>query len=121
MGGFDSSLRRVADVDFAIRLALAGGHFIGCPESLYLQHATVAADKTPQGNLKVGLRLIDKYSDYLMRKGRYGYARDWSKIRFYHFSGRRMKLLAALTMFLMRQPCCGPEASVAFRAGQAGS
>ncbi len=107
VGGFDSSLRRVEDVDFAIRLALAGGHFIGCPESLYLQHATVAADKTPQENLKAQLRLIDKYSDYLMRKGRYGYARDWFNIRFYHFSGRRMKLLAALIMFLMRHPIAG--------------
>src|ERR1043165_5680489 len=40
--GFDGTLRRVEDIDFAVRLAIAGGHFIGCPRQLFLQHATVA-------------------------------------------------------------------------------
>jgi glycosyltransferase involved in cell wall biosynthesis len=107
VGGFDSNLRRVEDVDFAIRLALAGGHFIGCPQELYLQHATVASDKTPSKNLQAELQLVEKYADYLRGKRRYGYARTWFKIRFYHFSGQRLKFLAAVAAFLSTHPIAG--------------
>lgn len=107
VGGFDSKLRRVEDVDFAIRLALAGGHFIGCPRELYLQHATVASDKTPGKNLQAELQLVEKYSDYLRRKHRHGYARAWFRIRYYHFSKQRLKFLAALAAFLLRHPIAG--------------
>lgn len=109
VGGFDSRLRRVEDVDFAIRLALAGGHFIGCSEPLYLQHATMGMDKTPQKNLEAELQLVDKYADYLSRKGRYGYARNWFKVRFYHFSGQRLKFLGALARLLIRHPIAGSK------------
>jgi glycosyltransferase involved in cell wall biosynthesis len=107
LGGFDSSLRRIEDVDFAIRLSVAGGHFIGCPKELYLQHATVAADKTPDKDLQAELQLVEKYAGYLRRKHRYGYARAWFKIRFYHFSGQHLKFLAALAVFLSRHPIAG--------------
>jgi len=109
VGGFDSCLRRVEDVDFAIRLALAGGHFIGCSETLYLQHATVGSDKTPNKNLKAELQLVDKYAEYLSRKGRYHYARNWFKVRFYHFSGQRLKFIGALSLFLLQHPIAGSK------------
>lgn len=107
VGGFDSSLRRVEDADFAVRLALAGGHFIGCSQDLVVQHATAGSDKTPHKNLQAELRLIDKYADYLRRKGRYSYARDWFWIRFYHFNGQRLQFLAALSVLLLRHPVVG--------------
>ena len=107
VGGFDHSLRRVEDADFAVRLSLAGGHVIGCPRQLYLQHSTVASDKTPSKNLEAELRLIEKHSGYLRGRNRYGYARDWFHIRYYHFSGQRPKFLAALVVFLLRHPVSG--------------
>ncbi|TFH51036.1 MAG: glycosyltransferase, partial [Lysobacterales bacterium] len=51
VGGFDSEFRRVEDADFAIRLALKGGHFIGTPQRLFIQHSTAAPDKAPERNL----------------------------------------------------------------------
>lgn len=107
VGGFDSSLRRVEDADFAIRLALIGGHFIGCPEQLLLQHATFAPDKSPSSNMTAELHLIEKHAAYLERKGRYRYARDWFALRFQHFSGRRGRFLLALALFLLRYPVAG--------------
>jgi glycosyltransferase involved in cell wall biosynthesis len=107
VGGFDDNLRRVEDIDFAVRLALAGGHFIGCPQQLFLQHATVASDKTPRKNLEAELHLIEKHAGYLKRRNRYGYARDWFRIRYYHFSGQRLKFMAALAAFLLRYPVNG--------------
>jgi len=107
VGGFDNSLRRVEDVDFAVRLALAGGHFIGCLCRLFLQHATIAPDKSPRKNLEAELRLLEKHADYLKRRNRYGYARDWFHIRYYHFSGERLKFLTALVVFLLHYPVSG--------------
>lgn len=102
VGGFDPQLRRAEDIDFAIRLAISGGHFIGCPEKLFLQHATVASDKTPSKNLASELRLIDKHMHFLRERQRYSFARDWFKIRFYHFSGQRMRLALAGLWFVAR-------------------
>ena len=107
VGGFDDNLRRVEDVDFAIRLALAGGHFIGCANELYLQHATTAPDKTPEKSLDAELKLVDKYAEYLRSKGRYGYARTWFKIRFYYFGRQYDKFLGALAALLIRHPISG--------------
>ncbi len=107
LGGFDSSLRRVEDVDLAVRLALNGGHFIGCPEVLFVQHATFSSDKAPQKNLEAELRLLDKHADYLKQRNRFEYAKDWFRIRFYHFNKERFKFLLALTLFLIRHPFIG--------------
>lgn len=107
ISGFDASLRRVEDVDFAVRLALSDGHFIGCPEHLFTQYATVASDKTPHKNLEAELQLIDKHMGYLKRRKRYGYARNWFQIRFFHFSGQRLKFIWALFVFLLLHPFAG--------------
>ncbi len=107
LGGFDPTLRRVEDVDFAVRLALAGGQFIGCPEPLYEQTATESSDKTPRMNMQAELQLVDKHADYLRRRSRHVYARDWFKIRYLHFTGARLWFILALGWFLLRFPLAG--------------
>lgn len=107
LGGFDPMFRRVEDADFAIRLALAGGHFIGCEEELFTQHATYAPDKAPTVNIAAELQLIEKHGDYLKTRGRYRYARQWFTIRHLHFSGQRWRFVGALLLFLAQFPCAG--------------
>lgn len=109
VGGFDENLRRAEDIDFAVRLAMLGGHFVGCRTRLFLQHATVSADKTPLVNLDAELRVIEKHGAYLRCRNRYGYARDWFRLRFYHFNGQRLKFVMALAIFLLRHPVNGPR------------
>ena len=104
LGGFDPDFRRVEDVDFAVRLALAGGHFIGCPESLYRQRATVAEDKTPRKNYESELRLLEKHREFLEDRGRYDYARRWFTMRYHHFSGARCRMVTALVALWLRYP-----------------
>ena len=41
VGGFDPQLRRGEDTDFNIRLALAGGHFVGIGQPLVVQSMTL--------------------------------------------------------------------------------
>ncbi len=104
VGGFDIEFRRVEDIDFAIRLALLGGHFIGCHESVFTQKATVAPDKTPKKNLESELKLIDKYANYLKSKERLSYAHNWMYIRYYHFSGQRLRFIYYLIRFIVKFP-----------------
>ncbi len=104
VGGFDAKFRRVEDVDLAIRLALAGGHFIGCPEPLFIQHATEAGDKAPEKNLEAELKLAEKHKDYLQSVERYNYSRQWPRIRFYHFNHQHVRMFLALFRLFFRHP-----------------
>lgn len=103
-GGFDPAFRRVEDVDFAIRLALANGHFIGCPEKLFIQHATNAQDKAPEKNLAAELQLAEKYKDYLVSVGCYEYAKRWPLIRYHHFANHHGLMLKELFALFVRSP-----------------
>lgn len=104
IGGFDPSFRRVEDVDFAIRLSLSGGHFIGCTEELFIQHATDAIDKSPEKNMQAEVKLAEKYKDYLISCKRYEYAKRWPMIRYHHFTGHHGKMLLALAALFIRAP-----------------
>lgn len=104
VGGFDPHFRRVEDVDFAIRLGLKGGHFIGCTEQLYIQYATQAQDKSPAKNLESEIQLAEKHKDYLKSVGRYEYAKKWPLIRYHHFMGDHFKMLKTLMGLFLRHP-----------------
>lgn len=103
-GGFDAEFRRVEDVDFACRLAALGGHFIGCPERLYTQHATQSPDKSAERNYRAEILLLDKNRAYLESQRRYGFARNWFTVRYHHFNRDRARMLAALVRGWLRNP-----------------
>lgn len=104
VGGFDQKLKRVEDVDFAIRLAKMGGHFIGTTESLFLQHATTAVDKSPEENLNAEQRLVKKNKAYLLSIDRYFYALHWPKLRYWHFKRRYGHFALELLGLMMKHP-----------------
>jgi glycosyltransferase involved in cell wall biosynthesis len=108
-GGLDENLCRVEDIDFAVRLALMGGHFIGCSERLFNQYSTTAPDKSAVKNFEAELYVIDRYADYLKKKKRYYYARSWFSIRYYHFSRQHYKFLIVLFFFFLRYPVAGTK------------
>lgn len=104
IGGYDETLGRVEDVDIAIRLALAGALFIGCPEKLYVQRATLGSDKTPSRNLAAELRVLEKHKEWLESRGLYTFSRSWFEFRESWFSGRRVEALARATQLLAGRP-----------------
>ena len=104
VGGFDTGLRRVEDVDFAVRLALAGGHFIGTTESLFMQYASDAVDKSPEKNLQSEQLLVKKNKEYLSSIGRYYYALHWPKLRYYHFKRRYGSFLMEFIGLFLHNP-----------------
>lgn len=101
IGLYDTKMRRTEDTDFAIRLALKGGHFIGCHEEVVVQTASVGFDKRPEVGYKSELALAEKYQHLFTSPRRYEYAKDWIKLRFHHFGRQRIQsLLALLTLFV---------------------
>ena len=60
IGGFDNELRRVEDADFAIRLALMGGRFVGTHQNLFYtvlhQRDRQIARSRPRGSATFGLQ-----------------------------------------------------------------
>lgn len=104
VGGFDENFRRVEDLDFAVRLALANAHFIGCPQPLFTQYATTGSDKTHEKNLTAELQLVEKHKDYLQSIGQYVYAKTWPRVRFYHFTKNYPAMAMALFGLMLRYP-----------------
>ena len=69
VGGFDNTLRRVEDVDLAVRLALANCYFVGSPEILVERHMTQSGYKTADNNLIAEQHLVQKHSKFLLKRG----------------------------------------------------
>lgn len=104
LDGFDQEFRRVEDMDFAVRLALRGGHFIGCSELLFTQYATQGSDKSAASNFKAENKLLDKHQKYLEKLNRYRYAKNWFLVRYCHFSGDHLGMLRALIIAWFQNP-----------------
>lgn len=104
VGGFDPSLRRVEDVDFAVRLALAGGYFIGTWDRLFRQHATIGADKSAEANRDAEISLARKHKGYLKSIGRYEYAVRWPNLRYLHYKRRYAAFLVEFLRIFARNP-----------------
>lgn len=104
VGLFDVRLRRVEDADLAIRLGIQGACFIGCKEKLFTQYATDGVDKTPYQNYLAEKILVEKFSDYLIKRGAYFYASTWKLIRLHHFSKNRLKFASLVLLLMLRHP-----------------
>lgn len=104
LDGFDATMRRQEDIDFAIRLSFMGGHFVGIPEPVLTQYASTGSDKSARSEFESSLKLIDKYADYLRMQNSYRYMQLWTELRFYHFSGEELHAAIVLLRLLIMYP-----------------
>ena len=86
VGGFDNTLRRVEDVDLAVRLALADCYFVGSPEILVERHMTQSGYKSARQNVAFEMQFVAKYHSALSAKGLFFHAYYWPLLRCYHFN-----------------------------------
>jgi glycosyltransferase involved in cell wall biosynthesis len=95
---FDQSFRRSAEIDFAVRAALKGAHFIAVNEPLVTQHKTASGDKSGNIPLEYMLKLRYKYRDFLADERAYlaslAMAHGW----FHGNAGRVWKRRAFMTL-----------------------
>lgn len=80
IGSFDKTMRRLEDVDFAIRAGFHNSHFIGTPEILIIQNHTTGSHKTQLKNYYYEKYMLDKHKNKL-NGPEYNYLRLWLKIR----------------------------------------
>lgn len=104
IGPYDTDMFRSEDADFAIRLALKGGHFIGCTEDVLEQYSTGGSEKSAQFMYDSYMKLVEKYKDYLIDKKRYRYAKLWNRLRLHHFGKRPVKALNVLIVLFACHP-----------------
>ena len=103
--GFDSKIRRQEDVDFAIKLAMRGGHFIGIKTPVIEQYVSFSNDKSVFIEYKSSLCILNKYCDYLKSKGVYKYMQLWMLLKFFHLSNNDYKALSVFIRIFLLYPC----------------
>lgn len=104
IGLYDVSLRRTDDTDFAIRLGLAGGHFIGTKEVLVEQYWSTGSDKTPKIEFDSQISLIKKYKKEFRSKSHYDFAYKWRKIRLFYFTKDLKNIVRAILKCFSSHP-----------------
>lgn len=104
LGGFDARFRRSEDSDLVLRLAKAGGHFVGVGQPLVVQNMTRSMDKSLTGEKKFMLMLLDKHRDVADRAGLYDFCRRWIDIKQAWLEGRKAAFIGALVGLALRHP-----------------
>lgn len=104
VGVYDTAMFRSEDSDFAIRLALAGGHFIGTAEEVLVRYSTGGDEKKAETIFESYQKLMEKYRNYLIGKKRYQYAMLWNRLRLYHFGKRPFRAFLVLLTLFFRFP-----------------
>lgn len=104
LGGFDPQLRRAEDTDFSIRLAEAGGHFIGIARPLVVQHMTRTSEKSLAEELRNMLLLMDKNRAILEREGQYEFCRRWIELKWAWLERRHLAFAAGLARQALAHP-----------------
>lgn len=104
IGKFNELLRRSEDTDFNVRLALAGGHFVGIEKPLVIQYMTISAEKNIEEERHNALLWLDNHRDYLEKTGWYKHAREWLDIKYDYLSGLKLRFLVRMFILFLKFP-----------------
>lgn len=104
LGGFDPELRRAEDTDFAIRLAEAGGHFVGIARPLVVQHMTRTSEKSLAEEFRNMLLLLEKNRTILEREGQYEFCRRWIEMKWAWLERRHLAFASGLARQALAHP-----------------
>ncbi len=109
LGGFDSSFRRMEDTEFNVRLALAGGHFVGIDEPLVIQTMTQASDKRIRDERQYARMLYRKYVEFLQGQGRGTFDIDWVEVKHDYWEGAKVTFILRLLVLFVFHPILSAE------------
>lgn len=104
VGGFDPSFRRGEDTDFNIRLAEAGGHFVGIAHPLVIQRMTKTSDKSLAEEYRNMRLLMEKHRAIMEREGQYEFCRQWLDAKQAWLERRRMEFARRLLVLGLTRP-----------------
>jgi glycosyltransferase involved in cell wall biosynthesis len=104
LGGFDPRLRRGEDTELNIRLAKAGGHFVGIARPLVVQTMTKTSDKSLAEQYRNMLLLMDKHRDVVGSTGQYVFCRRWIIAKQLWLESRRTEFALSLLSLSFAHP-----------------
>lgn len=82
LGGFDERFRRSEDTEFNVRVAKAGGHFIGVARPLVIQHMTKTGEKNLDDELHYQQLLLKTHKDIADEYGQYEFCKEWLSLKY---------------------------------------
>jgi len=103
-GYFDLNLKRVEDMDMTIRLSLGDAKFLSVKEILVIQEAKKINIKSSEENFKSEIYLMNKYKNYLVKKGLFLHSVLWCKLRFNYFKKNYLICFLILTKLFIFNP-----------------
>lgn len=104
IGEFDTSFLRQEDIDFSVRAAFNNYHFVGTKEVLVKQFASGGLDKSALIEFSSSINLLKKNMFFLKENGVYAYMVCWTRLRYFHFSGKKLKTLFQLILLITSHP-----------------
>jgi glycosyltransferase involved in cell wall biosynthesis len=104
IGGFDPNLRRSEDTDFVIRLALAGGHFVGVSKPLVIQNMTYGSEKSLVEECRNMNYLITKFRNDINNDEQYQFILRWLELRKAWLEDRKYDFLVVLLILVKANP-----------------
>ena len=104
LGGFDPAFRRSEDTEFNVRLAKAGGHFVGVRRPLVTQRMTKTSEKSLEDELRYTKAILEKHRDVLDRHGDGGFAFRWLDLKQTWLQGHRAAFILGLMTLMLRYP-----------------
>jgi len=104
LDGFDPSLRRGEDTDFNIRLALAGGHFVGIEKPLVVQAMTKTSDKSLRDEYYYWRLILEKHRSIMESKGQFEFSIAWLDMKQSWLERKRLTFVLNLLKLFMKNP-----------------
>lgn len=104
VGGFDPVFRRSEDTEFCVKLAMAGGHFVGIDKPLVRQSLTHRSGKTLSNELFYKRLLLDKYKHLATSEAQYDFSRRWLGLKTDMHRRDRMRVLTTLAAIAISHP-----------------
>tara|TARA_R110002072_G_scaffold221809_1_gene378862 strand:- start:1444 stop:2400 length:957 start_codon:yes stop_codon:yes gene_type:complete len=104
LNGFDPNFYRSEDTDFNIRLAIAGGHFLGIAEPLVIQKMTMTNDKNIQDEKNFTLQLLNKHKDFIQTITSYKACYKWIEIKYDYLAGFKFLFCKKIIKLFLHHP-----------------
>lgn len=104
LNGFDAALRRSEDTEFNIRLALAGGHFVGIAKPLVLQFMTKTNEKSITEEYENLLYVYRKHYSIFNNQRHFDFNLSWLNAKYLFLDGKTFSFIFLLLNLFIRFP-----------------
>lgn len=109
VGGFDEMFRRMEDTEFNVRLALAGGYFVGIADPLVVQTMTQSEDKIITSERFYARQLYKKHHHFLEEEGRNNFDIKWLEAKHDFWENKKVKFIIRLAGLFFCHPLLSIE------------